>query len=250
MLDKLKYLTSRKSFHVAMIIVILAVILFIVGILVLRYNVEGETNMPFELSKISVISSSGGNSLEVVDTRWKYSLYQSNDIYLYIGKNSNDDETEAISSILINNIHVDGQSSDKVKIYRPDSQTESQMFNNQDTNVVEQIEYKGAMKSNLKNLEISNQGGLVVFRCSYDNLAAYSSNDDVIDYQQLLSKAGITNEELKAKLTFDFTISTENGKEYNTNISLDIPIGDVVGQGTTSQEITDMSEFIFKRIKN
>lgn len=250
MLDKLKYLTSRKSFHVAMIIVILAVILFIVGILVLRYNVEGETNMPFELSKISVISSSGGNSLEAVDTRWKYSIYQSNDIYLYIDKNSNDDETEAISSILINNIHVDGQSSDKVKIYRPDSQAENQMFNNQDTNVVEQIEYKGEMESNLKNLEISNQGGLLVFRCSYDNLAEYPSNDDVIDYQQLLSKAGITNEELKAKLTFDFTISTENGKEYNTNISLDIPISDVVGQGTTSQEITDMSEFIFKRIKN
>ena len=90
----------------------------------------------------------------------------------------------------------------------------------------------------------------MVFRCSDDNLAEYSSNDDVIDYQQLLSKAGITNEELKAKLTFDFTISTENGKEYNTNISLDIPIGDVVGQGTTSQEITDMSEFIFKRIKS
>ena len=250
MLDKLKYLTSRKSFHVAMIIVILAVILFVVGILVLRYNVEGETNMPFELSKISVISSSGGNSLEAVDTRWKYSIYQSNDIYLYIDKNSNDAETEAISSILINNIHVDGQNSDKVKIYRPDSQAESQMFVNQDTNVVEQIEYKGAMESNLKNLEISNQGGLIVFRCLYDNLAEYSSNDDVINYQELLSKTGITNEELKAKLTFDFTIKTENGKEYNTNISLDIPIGDVVGKGTTSMEITDMSGFIFKRIKN
>ena len=250
MLDKLKYLTSRKSFHVAMIIVILAVILFVVGILVLRYNVEGETNMPFELSKISVISSSGGNSLEAVDTRWKYSIYQSNDIYLYIDKNSNDAETEAISSILINNIHVDGQNSDKVKIYRPDSQAESQMFVNQDTNIVEQIEYKGAMESNLKNLEISNQGGLIVFRCLYDNLAEYSSNDDVINYQELLSKTGITNEELKAKLTFDFTIKTENGKEYNTNISLDIPIGDVVGKGTTSMEIIDMSGFIFKRIKN
>lgn len=250
MFDKLKYLTTRKSFHIVMIIIILAVILFVVGILVLRYNVEGETNMPFELSKISVISSSGGNSLEAVDTRWKYSLYQSNDIYLYIDKNSNDDETEAISSILINNIHVDGQNSDKIKIYRPDNQAESQMFVNQDTNIVEQIEYKGAMESNLKNLEISNQGGLIVFRCSYDNLAEYSSNDDVIDYQQLLSKTGITNEELNAKLTFDFTISTENGKEYKTNISLDIPIGDVVGQGTTSKEITDMREFIFKRIKN
>ena len=250
MLDKFKYLTSRKSFHVAMIIVILAIILFAVGILVLRYNVEGETNMPFELSKISVISSSGGNSLEAVDTKWKYSVYQSNDIYLYVDKNENVSGTGAISSVLIDNIKVDGQSSNKVKIYKPDNQAESQIFVNNDTNEAWQLEYKGTMENSIKNLEISNQGGLVVFRCSYDNLAEYSSNDDVIDYQQLLSKAGITNEELKAKLTFDFTISTENGKEYNTNISLDIPIGDVVGQGTTSQEITDMSEFIFKRIKN
>lgn len=250
MLDKLKYLTSRKSFHVAMIIFILAAILFVVGILVLRYNVEGETNMPFELSKISVISSSGGDSLDATDTRWKYNLYQSNDIYLYINKNSSYSDTETISSILINNINVEGENSDKIKIYKPDSQTENQMFNNQETNMVEQIEYMGALENNLKNLEISNQGGLIVFRCSYDNITEYSSNDEQIEQQQLLSKAGITNEQLKAKLTFDFVIKTEKGKEYSTNISLDIPIDDVVGQGTTSQEITDMSSFIFKRIKN
>lgn len=250
MLDKLKYLTSKKYFHIVMLLVILSIIFFIVGILVLRYNVEGETNMPFELSKIAVISSSGGNSLDATDTKWKYSVYQSNDIYLYIDKNDSHSESEAISSVLINNIYVDGKNSDKVKIYKPDNQTENQIFSNQDANIVKQIEYKGAMESNLKNLEISNQGGLVAFRCSYDNLGEYSSNDDIIDYQQLLSKAGITNEELKSKLNFDFTIKTENGKEYHTNISLDIPIGDVVGQGTTSQEITDMSGFIFKRIKN
>ena len=250
MLEKIKYLTSRKSFHIVMIIVIIAIILFVVGILVLRYNVEGETNMPFELSKISVISSSGGNSKEALDTKWNYDIYQSNDIYLYVTKNDNYQSSEAISSILINNINVDGKYKDKVKVYKPDSQEENQIFKNEESNLVQQIEYKGSMNTNLKNLEISNQGGLIVFRCLYDNLAEYASNDEVIDHQQLLGKSGINNEELKAKLTFDFVIKTESGREYSTNVSLDIPIGDVVGQGTTSMEITDMSQYIFKRIKN
>ena len=156
MLEKIKYLTSRKSFHIVMIIVIIAIILFVVGILVLRYNVEGETNMPFELSKISVISSSGGNSKEALDTKWNYDIYQSNDIYLYVTKNDNYQSSEAISSILINNINVDGKYKDKVKIYKPDSQEENQIFKNDDTNLVQQIEYKGSMNTNLKNLEISN----------------------------------------------------------------------------------------------
>lgn len=250
MLEKIKYLTSRKSFHIVMIIVIIAIILFVVGILVLRYNVEGETNMPFELSKISVISSSGGNSKEALDTKWNYDIYQSNDIYLYVTKNDNYGSSEAISSILINNINVDGKYKDKVKVYKPDSQEENQIFKNEESNLVQQIEYKGSMNTNLKNLEISNQGGLIVFRCLYDNLAEYASNDEVIDHQQLLAKSGVNNEDLKAKLTFDFVIKTESGREYSTNVSLDIPIGDVVGQGTTSVENTDMSQYIFKRIKN
>lgn len=250
MLEKIKYLTSRKSFHIVMIIVIIAIILFVVGILVLRYNVEGETNMPFELSKISVISSSGGNSKEALDTKWNYDIYQSNDIYLYVTKNDNYQSSEAISSILINNINVDGKYKDKVKVYKPDSQEENQIFKNEESNLVQQIEYKGSMNTNLKNLEISNQGGLIVFRCLYDNLAEYASNDEVIDHQQLLAKSGVNNEDLKAKLTFDFVIKTESGREYSTNVSLDIPIGDVVGQGTTSMENTDMSQYIFKRIKN
>lgn len=206
--------------------------------------------MPFELTKISVISSSDGISKEAVDTRWNFDLYQYNDIYLYIDKNSDYDGTETITSVSINNIVVEGQNSDKVKIYKPDSEEEQQIFKNEDDNVVQEIVYTGGMESNLKKLEISNQGGLVSFRCSYDNLMEYATDDLEINNQQLLSKAGITNEQLQAKLTFDFKISTQSGKEYQTNISLDIPVGDVVGQGTTSQEITDMSDFIFKRIQN
>ena len=250
MIDKLKYLTHKKAFHIVMTITIIAIIFFIVGILVLRYSVEGEKNMPFELTKISIISSSDGISKEAVNTRWNFDLYQYNDIYLYIDKNNNYDATEAIASVLINNIVVESQNSDKIKIYKPDSEEEQQIFKNEESNIAQEIIYTGGMESNLKNLEISNQGGLVSFRCSYDNLMEYATDDLEINNQQLLAKAGVTNEQLQAKLTFDFTISTQSGKEYQTNISLDIPIGDVVGQGTTSEEITDVSNFIFKRIQN
>ena len=57
MLNRLKQFTRTKEFHLSMIILIIAIIIFTVGIIVLRYNVEGETNMPFELSKIAIISS-------------------------------------------------------------------------------------------------------------------------------------------------------------------------------------------------
>ncbi len=49
---------------------------------------------------------------------------------------------------------------------------------------------------------------------------------------------------------FDLVIKSEEGKEYKTTINLDLPIDDVVEQGTTSTEITNLDNFIFKRVKN
>ena len=60
MREKIRNLVNKRYFHVCMTILIIVVILFIVGMLILRYNVEGETNMPFNLTKITVISSSEG----------------------------------------------------------------------------------------------------------------------------------------------------------------------------------------------
>ena len=51
---------SKKLFHICMIIVVITAIFFGVGILFLRYQVEGETNLPFQISKISIISSVDG----------------------------------------------------------------------------------------------------------------------------------------------------------------------------------------------
>ena len=250
MLEKLRGLTNKKYFHIVMIIVIIAIILFVLGIVVLRYHVEGETNMPFQLSKISIISSSEGIDKEAIDTRWAFDVYQSNDVFLYIDKNEGYGKTEAIKSVIIDNIQIESKKKDNINIYKPDAQEEKLIFKNKEENVVQSIEYTGDMESNLKQLKVSNQGGLVAFRCSNDNLTTYTSNDEEINHNELLKKAGIIQEDLETRITFDLTIKLEEGKEYKSTINLDLPVENVIEVGTTSTEITDLKDFIFKRVNN
>ena len=95
MLQKLKNFMNKKYFHISMLIVILTIIVFSVGLLILKYNVEGETNMPFNLTKISVISSVEGIDKDSGENKWAFDIYQNNDIYIYIDKNEKYKQTEA-----------------------------------------------------------------------------------------------------------------------------------------------------------
>lgn len=250
MIRKLRDITRKKYFHIIVIIVIFAMILFALGIIVLKYSVEGETNMPFQLSKISVISSSEGLDQQATDTRWAFDVYQSNDVFLYLDKNDGYGKTEAIKAVEINNIQIEAKKKENIKIYKPDEQDEKLVFKNKEENIVESIEYIGDMESNLKQQKISNQGGIVAFRCSNDNLTSYISNDEEINHHELLKKAGIGQEDLETKLTFDLIIKLEEKKEYKTTIGLDFPVDNVIEKGTTSREITDLKKFIFKRVNN
>ena len=251
MKEKLKYLMNKKAFHISMLIVIVAIILFVLGIIVLQYNIEGETNMPFILNKIAIISSVEGTDKEAGSNRWAFDVSQNNDINLYIEKNKNYDKQEAIKSILIDNIEIQRNSEKgKINFYRPNTTESGVYFKNVEENLVQTIEYKGAMQTDLKKLEISNQGGLIMFRVANDNVAEYISNENEINHNELLKKANITAEDLKSKLSMDITIKIESGKEYKANIVLDLPVEGVIENGTSSQEIIDTSNIIFKRIKN
>lgn len=251
MKEKIRYIIGKRSFHICMVIVIIAIILFILGMIVLKYNVEGETNMPFQLKKIILISSSEGVDKEAGENKWAFDINQNNDIYLYIEKNQNYEKQEAIKTITVDHINVQKQNeTGNIKFYRPNISEQEKMFTNKEENLIQSIEYEGAMESDIKNLKISNQGGKVVFRYANDKIAEYVSNDEEINHSELLKKSNITEENLRAKLTFDFTIETEAGKEYKANISLNMPVDGVIENGTASDEITDMSNIIFKRTKN
>lgn len=250
MLNKLRGITKTKSFHICMIIIIITVILFVVGMLVLRYNVEGEKNMPFELSKITIISSQEGIDDGQTDTRWSFDVHQANDIYLYIEKNNEYDKTEIIKSININNFQIETENKDNVKIYKPDTEEENVLFKYKDENIVENIEYLGDVESDLKNLKISNQGGIIAFRCSNNYVTKYKSDEEEINHSELLKKAGVTEEKLKMNLSFNLNIILESGKEYQAEVKTELPTGNVIEEGNTSAEITDLTDIVFKRIKN
>ena len=251
MKEKIKYLINKKAFHVSIIIFIITIILFTVGIIFLKYSVEGETNMPFVLKKIAIISSVEGIDKEAGENRWAFDISQNNDINLYIEKNKKYDKQEAIKKILIDNIHIQRHSENGIiNFYRPNITDSGMYFRNVEENLGQTIEYTGAMQTDLKKLEISNQGGLIMFRVANDKVAEYISNDNEINHNELLKKANVTLEDLKSKLSMDLTIKIESGKEYKANIVLDLPIEGVNENGRSSQEIIDTSNIVFKRIKN
>lgn len=249
MKERIKQIINTKQFHVIMVMLIIFAILFVVGVVSLKYNVEGEGNIPFYISKISIISNVEGVDNDDNTNKWNLQVNQNNDIYLYIKKNDKYKDTEIIKSVKLDNFDIKEKSRvGEIKLLKPDGNIESVIFKNITENEVDSIEYTGDMESSIKELKISNQGGLVVFRYAINNIGNYTSNDDEeINHSNLLSKLNINNDDLKFKVTFDINITLNSGKTYKSNIELEIPVNDVVNNGVQSTEYTDLDNIVFKR---
>lgn len=225
----------------------IVLILFIVGTIMLKYNVEGEQNMPFNLVELLVISSAEGYQEKEDQNNWDLDIYQTNDIYMEIKKNKNYKEKEIIKSLEITNIIVQSPNVGKIKIYRPSSETKTYEYT-KEYEIVDNIKLEGSKQTDLKNLKISNQGGRIVFRILNDTGKQYSSNENEIKHDgSLLSKVGLTNEEIKFNISFDIKIELESGVLYDGNIKMELPKGDIINEGTTSLNETNIKNIIFKR---
>lgn len=242
---------NKKIFHIIMIVVIVFVILCVAGILILRYQVEGESNMPFKITKISIVESVEGTENQGTAEKWNLKVNQNNDIYIYIEKNSNYGKTEIIDEVQINNIVTNKQNEKgEIKLYKP-VVDEKRMFINSTENEINEITYKGELESNIKEQKISNQGGIVAFRYGINNISQYvSETDEQIDHSQLLKLTNVTQEDLKTNLTFNLTIKLTSGKKYQATINLDVPANEIIEKGTVGKEITELEDIVFKRIEN
>ena len=250
MKEKIKQITNTKQFHIIMVLFIIFAILFVVGVISLKYNVEGEGNLPFYISKMSIISNVEGTDIDDETNKWNLSVNQNNDIYLYIKRNENYKDTEIIENVRLDNFNIEQSPKiGEVKLLKADSNVDSVIFKNTAENETSKIEYTGSMDSSIKEMKISNQGGLVVFRYAISNIGNYISNDDEeINHSELLKKLNINNEDLKLKSSFDIYITLNSGKTYKSNIQLELPINDVVNDGTQSMEYTNLENIVFKRI--
>lgn len=242
---------NKKIFHVIIITVIIFAIICTAGIMFLKYQVEGEANMPFKITKISIIESVEGTENKEAAEKWNLNVGQNNDIYIYIQKNSNYGKTEIIKEIEINNVVINKQNEKgETKLYKPVID-EKRMFINADENEISNIVYTGELESNIKEQKISNQGGIIAFRYGINNLAQYISDDnEEIDHSQLLKLTNITQEDLQTQISFNIIIKLVSGKKYQATVNLNLPTENIIEKGTDGIEINDVNDIIFKRIEN
>lgn len=235
-------------------VIVLTIIVLAFGLalsIMLKYKTEGETNMPFTLKKIQIISSAEATTKKEnpENYKWNIDINQYNDIYIELQKNSESDLISYIEQVTLENFEIKSKNNEKIKIYMPNS-TEGKKFVYEDNFKVNgALTYKGASENNEKTLSIANQGGTIIFRVLNQNISEYKSNDgDEIMYDgRLLEKSKVDIEETKITLSFDIIIQTDRTK-YKGRITTELPSGDIKQEGVTINTIENFESVVFKRI--
>lgn len=245
----MNYNTKNKIVKLILTIVITISILFAVMMYLLTYHENGETNIPFKISKIVIVSSTDGITQQGNEAQWSIDVNQNNDIYLYIDKNKKYGKTELIESVKISNFNVSKQTEKgEIKIYKTTTE-ENKMFNNIQEFEISELTYNGDLESNIKQSKISNQGGLIVFRCANNKVSQYIANNVTeVNYNQLLKMTNVNYEDLNATVSFDLEIKVLNKKTYQATVSVEIPVGNIIAEGTTNLKIEDLEDIVFKII--
>ncbi len=233
------------------IVLFIIVIAFVISLaIMLKYKTEGETNMPWILNKILIVSSAdaSNNSENTENHKWNLNINQYNDIYFYIGKNDNYKKNTFITSVTIENINIKQPQKGNITLYRP-SNLESKVFSyDEEFLIKDSVTFNGAKSDDAKNLEINNSGGMISFRVLNKDISKYiSDDDDEIHYDgSLLEKTGVAVEEISAELNFDLVIKT-NKSTYRGNFTIQVPNENLEKEGVSQKTINDFSNIIFKR---
>ena len=240
--------SKKRIIHTYVVIVIVIMILLIASLFMFKYHVEGETNLPFNLKKINVVSTAESDLNQDEEGIWHAGILQKNDIFFTIEKNSNYKKEEAIKKVSFENFQVTKINENMVvDIYRPT--TSASTYNYSEEYKVERLEYQGGQSTNTEALQINNQGGLIGFSITSGNLGEYifSENEKLPSDGRLLAKAGIKSEDINFKISFDLIIETESNHRFKANIVLDLPTGDILEEGVGSIEDAQLEKVVFKR---
>lgn len=240
--------SRKRTIHAFVLIFILIMIILIASLLMFRYHVEGETNLPFELKKINVISTAESSLTKDEEDVWHAGILQKNDIFFAIEKNSNYKKDEAIKKVSFENFETTKTNENMVvEIYKPTTSVNT--YNYSGEYKIQSLEYVGGQSTNTETLQINNQGGLIGFSIASDNLGEYifSENEKLPSDGRLLEKAGIKAEDMNFKITFDLIIETESNHKFKANMTLDLPTGNILQDGVGTLEDTQLENVVFKR---
>lgn len=242
---------QRKKSKEKYVILFFLILIFCTTFFIMyKYQVEGEKNIPFNITKLLVVSSAKTENIELNENVYEANVIQKNDLYIAIEKNKEYSKEDAIKKITINNFKIVNEG-DKgtVKIYRP-SAGENPYEYTENYEVKDCVEYTGSKETNLKteSMTISNQGGVIELSVILNDLGkiTYNEEDNILADGRLLNRLQISSEEIRKIVTFDMYIELAGGNTFKTNISLEIPIGDVANEGVITNEI-DVTKLVFKR---
>lgn len=240
---------KKNLFKKCVFFIALAIILMVVISIMIKYEVEGEKILPYSISKILLVSTVDGKDLETLDSIWNIGVTQVNDIYMYIDKTMEIDAV--IKEVRFENFRITkAPEVGKVKLLRPTGEISNLYTYSEQDYLGSSITYTGGVIDDLKSLEISNTGGIVGFRFAVEDLGTFTSSEDVeIIYDgRLLSNLGLSLNQINFKTCFDVIITTSEDVSFKGTIDLEMPVEKVIEEGSSSREITDFSNVIFKRI--
>lgn len=262
-------ITENKTRIIRFSLIILAIVIVVFGAIciTIKYEIEGEKNMPFNLGKIIVISSAvttdknsevnNENNSEIISEEipqekylWDEKIIQTNDVYIYIDKNENYKKDAVINKIKIENIQIlEPVKIGKIQTYMPNS-LDGELYKYIDDFLVNySLTYNGALMDNKKTLEIGNQGGCICLSFANTEIGDYKSNEDEQIEQGafILEKMNLSEENLKFLVAFDLIIDVGD-KAYKGNIKLQLPVENLVGQKESHVELIHF-DTVFKRCK-
>lgn len=234
----------KKCLFLALIIISLIIVILIMK----KYEVEGEKILPYSINKILIVSTVDGKVVDDPSNIWNIGVTQVNDIYMYIDKTMDKDLT--IKQIKLSNFNLNKTpQKGTVKLLRPTGEL-SNLYTYSEQNYLDsEIIYTGSIIDDMKSLEIANNGGVLGFRFSLEDLGNYVSNEaQEITYDgKLLSSLGVTIEQIKFNVSFDITITTSDDVNFKGTLNLDLPIDTVIEEGSSNKELTDFENVVFKR---
>lgn len=239
---------KRKTVEFNIGIFVVAIAITVIAITMLKYQVEGEKDMPYVLKQMVLISTANGTNTSTDEYKWNINIYQNTDLYFEIARNTEYKTNENIKNVKIQNIQITPKSDYKPNIYLPTAEG-TEMFNYTEENLAgQEIEYIVDKNKDAKTRKITTEGGIIALSFCIPDIGVYKGNDDKISYDgTLLSKIGITKEQISYNISFSLIIETETDKKYKADINLELPPEDITSTGIVKIENEELTDLVFKR---
>lgn len=236
----------KKCLFLAFVVISITIVFSIA----IKYDVEGESTLPYSIEKILIVSRVDTQNNDDSENLWNINLTENNNVFVYIKKNKTTNET--IHEIKIDNFKINTPPKiGNIHIYRPTGDLNNLYEYSEQNYLDSNITYTGAKVDTLKTLEIGNQGGMMGFRISLKDIGKYVSNnyDEEITYDgTLLNKANIKQEDISFSMSFDITITLDSNISFKGTINMNLPSGDIINNQEPYIEITNFEDIIFKRL--